>query len=95
MIFKHCSSRTHASIQGLNDVIELTPEHKVLVLDRGSDYQPGVLRAALVILGLGLRVAAEMFSIPNREKVEQLFAEYLRRRQAIDGPPPDSFSSDL
>jgi hypothetical protein len=36
-----------------------------------------------------------MFSIPNREKVEQLFAEYLRRRQAIDGPPPDSFSSDL
>ena len=95
VIFKHCSSRTHASIQGLNDVIELTPEHTVLVLDRGSDYQAGVLRAALVIFGLGLKVGAEMFSIPSREKVEQLFAEYLRRRQAIDGPAADSFSSDL
>ena len=34
--------------------------------------------------------------IPSREKkVEQLFAEYLRRRQAIDGPAADSVSSDL
>lgn len=54
-----------------------------------------MLRAALVIFGLGLKVGAEMFSIPSREKVEQLFAEYLRRRQAIDGPAADSFSSDL
>jgi hypothetical protein len=49
----------------------------------------------LVIFGLGLKVGAEMFSTPSREKVEQLFAEYLRRRQAIDGPAADSFSSDL
>ena len=95
VIFKHCSSRTHASIQGLNDVIELTPEHTVLVLDRGSDYQAGVLRAALVIFGLGLKVAAEMLPLPSREKVDQLFAEYLRRRQAIGGSAPDSFSSEL
>ena len=49
VIFKHCSSRTHASVQGLNDVIESTPEHTVLVLDRGSEYQARVLRASLVI----------------------------------------------
>jgi hypothetical protein len=74
-------------------VIELTPEHTVLVLDRGSDYQAGVLRAALVIFGPGVKVAAEMFSTPSRAKVEQLLAEYLRRRRASDGPAPDSFSS--
>jgi Family of unknown function (DUF5677) len=84
VIFKHCSSRTHASVQGLNDVLEPTPEHTVLVLDRGSEYQAGVLRASLVIFGLGLKVAAEMFTIPASDNVEQLAAEYLRRRQTID-----------
>lgn len=44
VIFKHCSSRTHASIQGLNDVIELTPEHTVLVPDRGSDRSCAAIR---------------------------------------------------
>ena len=84
VIFKHCSSRTHASVQGLNDVLESTPEHTVLVLDRGSEYQAGVLRASLVIFGLGLKVAAEIFTIPTSEKIDQLSAEYLRRRHAID-----------
>jgi hypothetical protein len=45
-------------------VLEPTPEHTVLVLDRGSEYQAGVLRASLVIFGLGLKVAAEIFTIP-------------------------------
>ena len=84
VIFKHCSSRTHASVQGLNDVLEPTPEHTVLVLDRGSEYQAGVLRASLVIFALGLKVAAEMFSIPTSETIDQLLTEYLRRCQAID-----------
>jgi hypothetical protein len=84
VIFKHCSSRTHASVQGLNDVLESTPEHTVLLLDRGSEYQAGVLRASLVIFGLGLKVAAQIFSIPTSDKVDQLSAEYLKRRQAIN-----------
>lgn len=84
VIFKHCSSRTHASVQGLNDVIVQTPEHTVLVLDRGPECQAGALRAALVIFGLCLKVAAEMYTIPPREKLERLRAEYLERRQAID-----------
>jgi Family of unknown function (DUF5677) len=86
VIFKHCSSRTHASVQGLNDVLEPTPEHTVLVLDRGPEYQAGVLRASLVIFGLGLKVAADIFPIPASDKVDQLSAEYLRRRLAIDKP---------
>lgn len=92
VIFKHCSSRTHASVQGLNDVLELTPEHNVLFLDRGSEYQVGVLRASLVIFGLGLDVAAEIFPIPPRDKVEQLAAEYLRRFQTIDRSASGSLS---
>jgi hypothetical protein len=95
VIFKHCSSRTHASVQGLNDVLESTPEHTVLVLDRGSEYQAGVLRASLVIFGLGLKVAAEIFSIPTREKIDQLSAEYLRRRQAIDRLVSGSLSTGI
>jgi len=43
-----------------------------------------VLRASLVIFGLGLKVAAEIFTIPTSEKIDQLSAEYLRRRHAID-----------
>ena len=85
VIFKHCSSRTHASVQGLNDVLEPTPEHIVLFLDRGPEYLDGALAASLVIFGLGLKVAAEIFTIPARDKVEQLASEYLRRRQAIVG----------
>lgn len=34
VIFRHSSSRTHASIQGLNDVLEMTPDHNVISLDR-------------------------------------------------------------
>ena len=93
VIFKHCSSRTHASVQGLNDVLEPTPEHTVLLLDRGSEYQAGALRASLVIFGLGLKVAAEIFTIPARDQVDQLAAEYLRRRQAIDRLVSGSVSS--
>lgn len=44
VIFKHCSSRTYAWIQGRNDVIELTPEHAVLVLDGGSDRSCAAMR---------------------------------------------------
>lgn len=95
VIFKHCSSRTHASVQGLNDVLESTPEHTVLVLDRGFEYQGGVLRASLVIFGLGLKVAAEMFSIPASEKIDQLSAEYLGRRQAIDRLVSGSVSTGI
>jgi hypothetical protein len=95
VIFKHCSSRTHASVQGLNDVLESTPEHTVLVLDRGFEYQGGVLRASLVIFGLGLKVTAEMFSIPASEKIDQLSAEYLRRRQAIDRLVSGSVSTGI
>lgn len=84
VIFKHCSSRTHASVQGLNDVVEPTPEHTVLVLEGGSGYQAGVLRASLVIFGLGLKVAAEILPLPASDKVEQLATEYLGRRQTID-----------
>jgi hypothetical protein len=84
VIFKHCSSRTHASVLGLNDVIEETPEHTVLVLDRGPDYLAGALRASLVIFGLCLKVAAATFAIPDRNEVDRLWAEYLERRQAID-----------
>ncbi len=86
VIFKYCSSRTHASVQGLNDVIELTPDHTVLLLDRGSDYQAGALAASLTIFGLGLKVAADIFTVPASEKVEQLWAEYLTRREAITRP---------
>jgi hypothetical protein len=93
VIFKHCSSRTHASVQGLNDVLEPTPEHTVLVLDRSSDYQAGALRASLVIFGLGLKVAAELFTIPAGEEVERLSAEYLRRRLAIDRLVPSNVST--
>lgn len=84
VIFKHCSSRTHASLQGLNDVIETTPAHAVLLLERGTNYQAGALRASLVIFGLGLKVTAALFTIPSRDEVEQLFAEYLERREVID-----------
>jgi Family of unknown function (DUF5677) len=70
VIFKHSSSRTHASVQGLNDVVEPTPEHTVLVLDRVFESQAGVLRASLVIFGLGLKVAAEILPIPDRDNVE-------------------------
>lgn len=93
VIFKHCSSRTHASVQGLNNLLGPTPEHTVLVLDRGPEYQAGVLRASLVIFGLGLKVAAEVFTIPARDNVEQLAAEYLRRRQAIDSSASGSLST--
>jgi Family of unknown function (DUF5677) len=93
VIFKHCSSRTHASVQGLNDVLEITPEHIVLFLDRGPEYLDGVLAASLVIFGLGLKVAAEIFTIPTRDRVEELAAEYLRRRQAIVGSVPGSTST--
>jgi hypothetical protein len=95
VIFKHCSSRTHASVHGLNDVLEPTPEHTVLFLDRGSDYMDGVLRASLVIFGLGLKVAAEIFTIPPADKVEQLWAEYLRRRRGIIGLGSGSPSTGL
>jgi hypothetical protein len=88
VIFKHCSSRTHASIQGLNDVLEMTPDHAVLVLDRGADHQAGALRASLMIFGLGLKVAAETLALPARHDVERLFAEYLARRDAIDTQTP-------
>jgi hypothetical protein len=85
VIFKYCSSRTHASVLGLNDVIESTPEHTVIVLDRGSIEHAGVLRSSLVIFGLGLKVAAETFSIPDGAKVDQLFGEYMSRTAIIDG----------
>jgi hypothetical protein len=84
VIFKQCSSRTHASVQGLNDVLEPTPAHTVLVLHRGTGYQAGVLRASLVIFGLGLKVSTEMFAVPARDSVDALAGEYLRRRDAID-----------
>lgn len=86
VIFRHCGSRAHASVQGLNDVRELTPEHSVLFLDRGFGYQSRVLRASLVIFGLGLMVAARIFTIVDSDDVERLAAEYQRRHDAmLDG----------
>jgi hypothetical protein len=83
VIFKHCSSRTHASVQGLNDVLEPTPTHTELVLEHDSDYMAGVLRASLVVFGLGLMVAAKIFTTPTSDRVDQLAAEYRRRLEAI------------
>jgi hypothetical protein len=85
VILKHCTSRTHASIQGLNDVIELTPEHTVLVLDGGSDYQAGVLRAALVNFGapedLGQYLGAWAYDVPPSASWT---GELYRVRDAVD-----------
>lgn len=84
VIFRHCSSRTHALIQGLNDVIEPTPSHDIIVLDRISDHMPSILRSTLMIFGLGLCVSAAVLAIPRREDIESLMQEYLQRRARLD-----------
>jgi hypothetical protein len=83
VIFRHSSSRTHASIQGLNDVLETSPEHNVIHLDRIDDPLTGVLRAVLMVFGLGLVVSATVNGFPPRVDVETVFGDFLRRRAAL------------
>jgi hypothetical protein len=83
VIFRHSSSRTHASLQGLNDVLEATPEHNVIHLDRLGEPLTGVLRAILMVFGLGLVVSASTNGFPSRGDVESVVSEFLRRRAAL------------
>jgi hypothetical protein len=84
IIFRHSSSRTHASIQGLNDVLETTPDHNVISLDRIDDPLAGPLRAILTIFGLGLVVSAAATGFPRRDCVERIYSGFLRRRAEMD-----------
>ena len=85
IIFRHSSSRTHASLQGLNDVLETTPEHNVISLDRVDEPLTGPLRAILTVFGLGLMVSSAATGFPRRDSVERIYSTFLRRPAKVDG----------
>jgi hypothetical protein len=64
-------------------VLETTPEHNVIHLDRIDDPLTGVLRAVLMVFGLGLVVSATVNGFPPRVDVETVFSDFLRRRAAL------------
>jgi hypothetical protein len=80
LLFRSGSTRTHSTLQGLNDVIEHTPDHVVVQLESTLGEQALGSRA-VVIYALGLRVSAEANGFPRIADIEAAMAEYLRRRR--------------
>jgi hypothetical protein len=75
VIFRWASTRAHASLQGINDVVELTPDHVVVMLEPTT----GKLRlagTAIVLYALGLRVSAVVNGFPRQEDIERAMTEY-------------------
>jgi hypothetical protein len=79
--FRHSSSRVHASLQGMNDVIEETPDHIVVTLERTTGEQ-ALGGRAVSIYALGLKVSAETNGFPRPEDVETAMEEYVEQRWA-------------
>ena len=65
----------HSTPQGLNDVIEQTPTHTVVVLESTLGQQALASRA-VVIYGLLLRVSGEVLGFPRAEDIDEAMAEY-------------------
>jgi hypothetical protein len=85
VVFRHSSSRVHASLQGLNDVIEETPDHLVVMLERTTGNQ-SIAGRAVTLYALALRVSAVANGFPRDEDIQAVMAEYNRTRWAE--PPP-------
>ena len=75
MVFRYSSSRTHASLQGLNDVIEETPDHFVVMLESTTGNQ-ALAGRAVAVYALALRVSAVANGFPLPEAIEAAMAEY-------------------
>jgi Family of unknown function (DUF5677) len=75
IVFRYSSSRTHASLQGLNDVIEETPDHFVVMLEATTGNQ-ALAGRAVAVYALALRVSAVANGFPLPEAIEAAMAEY-------------------
>ncbi len=86
LLFRSGSTRTHASLQGLNDVVDHAPDH-VLVRLEMTDQDPAIAGTAVLIYALSLRVSAEVNGFPRPEDVNEIVARYMAEKRKLDGPP--------
>lgn len=82
--FRQSSSRVHASLQGMNDVMEEAPDHIIVALEPTTGNQ-AVAGRAVSIYALGLKVSATTNGIPRPEDVEAVMADYVTKRWSRAG----------
>jgi Family of unknown function (DUF5677) len=73
-IYRRGSSRTHASILGLNDVMTGAGGQYVVALESSVRPQPS-LRMAPFVLGLAMYVASDAIGWPSRAAIDHVFEE--------------------
>lgn len=73
-VYRSGSSRTHASILGLNDVMTPADGQYVVALESPARQQPS-LRMAPFVLGLALYVASDAIGWPDRTAIDGAFDE--------------------
>jgi hypothetical protein len=75
-IYRSSSTRTHSTLQGLNDVVSRTPDHLVVMLESTTGEQ-AVASRAVVIYALALNVSSVANGYPRRADIEAATAEYM------------------
>jgi hypothetical protein len=85
ILFRHGSSRTHASLQGVNDVVEDTPKHFVVMLEPTTGNQ-ALAGRAVVLYALALKISSATNGFPRSDEIERAMAEYNTKRW-IDSEP--------
>jgi hypothetical protein len=75
LVYRSGSTRMHSTLQGLNDVVELAPDHVVIALESTVGEQALASRA-LVVYGLALRISAAANGFPRAAEIDSAFAEY-------------------
>jgi hypothetical protein len=83
VLFRSGSTRMHPSLQGLNDVTELTPDHVVVKLEQ-THQDPAIAGTAVLIYALALRVSAQINGFPRPEDVNAIVAQYMREKAELD-----------
>jgi hypothetical protein len=73
-VYRRGSSRTHATVLGLNDVVRRAGGGQYVVALEASGPQPS-LRMAPFVLGLTLFVASDLFGRPERQAIDAVFDE--------------------
>jgi hypothetical protein len=73
-VYRRGNSRTHATLFGLNDVIEPAGDKYVVALESSARPQPSI-RMAPFVLGLALYVASETLGWPARAAIDSAFDE--------------------